>query len=70
MIATAALLNPAKMIFIKLLSSFGINSPNKSKAIDAGVLKYKKAINPPRQLCVKFVPIAITICVDVGPGRV
>lgn len=50
MIATAALLNPAKMTFIDLLSNSGIKSPNKSNTIDAGMLKYKKATNPPRQL--------------------
>ena len=48
--ATAALLNPASRIFMKLLLRFGMKSPKRSKTIEAGPLKYKKAINPPRQL--------------------
>lgn len=48
--ATAALLNPASRIFMKLLLRFGMKSPKRSKTIEAGPLKYKKATNPPRQL--------------------
>lgn len=34
------------------------------------MLKLRKAINPPKGELVKLVPIAITIYVDVGPGKV
>lgn len=68
--AMAAYLKPVISSWnVGLLASL-MTSPAINITMADGTLKNRNATSPPRQLYVRLVPMAMTICVEVGPGRV
>ena len=65
-----AYLKPLIISYIHGIDKFGTVKPSINITKADGILKYRNATNPPKQLCVRFAPTAITIWVEVGPGKV